>query len=257
MNGEVLRFVFFLIILLGALLLEYKFSYQRRNLLRMKRWPANFLLIISASIILFVLKINGGFSKFYHHIGLLQLIDLPAYIEIILSLVMLDFFIYLQHVFTHKIPFLWRFHSIHHSDVDLDASSALRFHPVEIVGSFFYKMGLVFIVGFKLETLIVFEIILSSMAIFNHSNIYIPERIEKLLRIFIVTPQMHLVHHSIHRNESDTNYGFNLSCWDYLFRTYKCEMRDSSVIGQKLNRTANDHKFLALLVRPFLRSRSE
>ncbi len=250
-----LRLLFFVTVLSVALLLEFKLSYQKRNLQRKQRWPANFFLIISASLFVSIFKSLGLFSV--SDFGVLRFLHLPFTLEIIVSLILLDFFIYLQHVLIHKIPLFWRFHVIHHSDIDLDASSALRFHPVEILGSFFYKVLLILIFGFKIEALLLFEVILSSMTIFNHSNLYIPKHIEKALRLFIVTPQMHLIHHSTDRDESDTNYGFNLSCWDYFFKTYKAKMRDSSVVGQKIFRSVKDNSFMSLLIRPFLRSQSE
>lgn len=255
MSYEKIRLLFFTLSLTIALLLEYKFSYQERKLKRINRWPGNLLMIFSASALVSLFKTLDFFPFTYN--GLFQAVNLPYVLELILSIILLDFFIYLQHVMTHKIPFFWRFHVIHHSDIDLDATSALRFHPVEILGSFIYKMLILYILGISIEALIIFEIILSTMSIFNHSNLYITDKVEKFLRIFIVTPQMHLVHHSTKRSESDRNYGFNLSCWDYLFKTYKSEMSESSIIGQDHYRSVSDHKFFNILKRPFLRSERE
>ena len=148
---------------------------------------------------------------------------LLAFVEFILSILILDFAIWFQHVVTHKIPFLWRVHQVHHSDPEFDVSTAIRFHPIEIVLSMLFKVGLVYLLGPSALAVLIFEILLNASAMFNHANIKIPPKLEKFLRLFIVTPDMHRIHHSSDRSEHDTNYGFALSIWDKLFGTYKVE----------------------------------
>ena len=137
-----------------------------------------------------------------------------------MGVVFLDLMIYLQHVVLHMIPFFWRFHKVHHSDLDLDVSSGFRFHPLEILGSMIYKLGLVAALGPSVMTVVVFEAILSGMAQFTHSNIKLPLGLDRTLRWLFVTPDMHRIHHSVEVAETNSNYGFNLSIWDRLLGTY-------------------------------------
>ena len=144
----------------------------------------------------------------------------PTWLEITLAVLIFDFAIWLQHLITHKVPLLWRLHRVHHADVDIDVSTAIRFHPVEIALSMILKIGLVYIVGPAALAVILFEILLNGTALFNHANIRLPLWLDASLRRVLVTPDMHRVHHSVHRTEHDSNYGFALSIWDRLFRTY-------------------------------------
>ncbi len=155
--------------------------------------------------------------------GLFNLLALPAWLEIVLAVVILDLAIYGQHVASHKIPILWRLHKVHHSDVDFDVTTAIRFHPIEIALSMLYKIVLVLILGPLPVAVVIFEVILNGCAMFNHSNIALPKGLDRLLRLFLVTPDMHRVHHSAIHRETDSNYGFNLSWWDRLFGTYRPE----------------------------------
>jgi len=184
--------------------------------------------------------------------GLFNVFNVNAYVQMALSIVLLDGAIYFQHVLSHKIPLVWRLHRVHHADVDLDVTSALRFHPLEILFSIVYKLAVVFILGVGPEAILMFEVILSSMAMFNHSNIHLPKTFEKILRFFIVTPQMHIIHHSIDRSESDKNYGFNLSVWDRLFGTYQKDFFSAGKIGQSYYRKRSDHSFTKILLLPFV-----
>ncbi len=152
--------------------------------------------------------------------GLLNLWNGPAWIEIIIAILILDFAIWAQHLITHKIPILWRLHQVHHADVEMDVTTAIRFHPFEIALSMLLKIGLVYLLGPSALAVILFEILLNGTAMFNHSNLALPKRLDRLLRMIIVTPDMHRIHHSINRHEHDSNYGFSLSLWDRLFGTY-------------------------------------
>jgi sterol desaturase/sphingolipid hydroxylase (fatty acid hydroxylase superfamily) len=152
--------------------------------------------------------------------GLLNQIALPAALEVIIALVLLDVAIYGQHVAAHLVPMLWQFHKVHHSDIEFDVTTAIRFHPVEIFISMLWKIILVFIIGPSAFAVVLFEIILNGCAMFNHSNLHLPLGLDRILRLFLVTPDMHRVHHSIIRSEHNSNYGFNISVWDRLFGTY-------------------------------------
>ncbi|MDH4236123.1 MAG: sterol desaturase family protein [Nitrospira sp.] len=155
--------------------------------------------------------------------GLLNMIDGPGWLEIGLAIVALDFIIYWQHQVFHEVPVFWRFHMMHHSDLDLDVSSGVRFHPVEIVISMMVKALSVLTLGVAPMAVVIFEIVLSSTALFNHSNVRIPLGLDRMLRWFVVTPDMHRIHHSTDVRETNSNYGFNVSWWDRLFGTYCAE----------------------------------
>jgi sterol desaturase/sphingolipid hydroxylase (fatty acid hydroxylase superfamily) len=152
--------------------------------------------------------------------GLLNRVDLPAWAEIAGAILFFDFAIWAQHLVTHKVPLLWRLHRVHHADRDIDVTTAIRFHPVEIALSMLLKIGLVYLVGPAALAIILFEIILNGTAMFNHANMALPAWLDRPLRLVLVTPDMHRVHHSDLRAEHDSNYGFALSIWDRLFRTY-------------------------------------
>jgi sterol desaturase/sphingolipid hydroxylase (fatty acid hydroxylase superfamily) len=133
----------------------------------------------------------------------------------------LDFAIWLQHLITHKVPLFWRFHRMHHADRDMDVTTALRFHPVEILASMALKIALIYGLGPQAVAVVVFEILLNGTALFNHANLRLPGAVDRIVRLILVTPDMHRVHHSVLRAEHDSNYGFALSVWDRIFRTYR------------------------------------
>ncbi|MFM2366576.1 MAG: hypothetical protein RIR95_1184 [Pseudomonadota bacterium] len=152
--------------------------------------------------------------------GLLNAVSWPLMVEVLFAILVLDFAIWLQHLITHKVPIFWRFHRVHHADRDMDVTTGLRFHPVEILASMLLKIGLVYLLGPQAVAVVLFEIILNGTALFNHSNLRLHAWLDKFTRLVLVTPDMHRVHHSVHRHEHDSNYGFSLSIWDRLFRTY-------------------------------------
>jgi sterol desaturase/sphingolipid hydroxylase (fatty acid hydroxylase superfamily) len=152
--------------------------------------------------------------------GLLNQVALPAWAELLAALLVLDLAIWAQHLLMHRVPLLWRLHRVHHADRDFDVTTAIRFHPVEIALSMLLKIGLVYLLGPSVLAVLVFEIVLNGMALFNHANIRLPAGLEGWLRLVLVTPDMHRVHHSVDRAEHDRNFGFNLSLWDRFFGTY-------------------------------------
>jgi len=187
--------------------------------------------------------------------GLFRLIALPAWAAVPVSVLLLDAAIYAQHMLFHKVALLWRLHAVHHTDLDLDLTSALRFHPFEIVISMGIKIGLVLILGCPPLAVLIFEVLLNGAAMFNHANLRIPLRADGLLRLVIVTPDMHRVHHSVWQAETDSNYGFGLSIWDRLFGTYRAQPRDGHdgmTFGLEAYRDAERLHLGRLLLLPLL-----
>ena len=156
-------------------------------------------------------------------LGLLNQVDWPYWLKVLIALLVLDLAIWFQHLVSHKVPIFWRLHQVHHADRDIDVTTAVRFHPVEIALSMLWKIAIVVPLGASPFAVFLFEVILNACAMFNHANIALPAWLDRGLRIFIVTPDMHRVHHSVLRSEHDRNFGFNLSLWDRLFRTYRAE----------------------------------
>ncbi len=178
----------------------------------------------------------------------------------LLFLILLDLIIWAQHLLFHKVPWLWRLHRVHHTDTELDVSSALRFHPLEILLSMLIKAVVIVTLGIPAPVVLLFEIALNGLAMFNHANIALPAGLERRLRWLLVTPDMHRVHHSWYQQETDSNYGFNLSCWDRLFGTYVAQPRDGHeqmAIGLLQFRSARDRSPLRLLMQPLRRSEWE
>jgi sterol desaturase/sphingolipid hydroxylase (fatty acid hydroxylase superfamily) len=155
-----------------------------------------------------------------HDVGLLALLDLPVWAEWVIALAVLDAAIWLQHLLSHHIAILWRFHRVHHTDRDLDVTSGLRFHPVEIGLSMLYKVVVVLLLGPSVAAVVVFEVVLNGAAIFNHANLRLPAPLERVIRLLVVTPDVHRVHHSVDAREHQRNFGFSITLWDRLFGTF-------------------------------------
>jgi sterol desaturase/sphingolipid hydroxylase (fatty acid hydroxylase superfamily) len=191
------------------------------------RWLTNFsisilntLLLRALALALPFLAVGAAIDASAMGWGLFNVIDLPLLLEAAICILLLDFIIWIQHVLTHKIPFLWRLHRVHHADVDFDVSTAIRFHPIEIALSMILKIGVVYVLGPAAWAVVAFEILLNGTALFNHANLAMPAWLDRWLRYLIVTPDMHRIHHSVKRDEHDSNYGFALSIWDRIFSTY-------------------------------------
>ncbi len=220
--------------LLLVLLAVAETLWPRRALVlgRSARWRTHFLFFATNAVIgrllSFVLVVGVAASwADKHQFGLLHLIALPFWLEAVLTFVILDLAVWLQHLAMHRVPFLWRMHTVHHSDRDLDVTTALRFHPFELIASTFYKSAVVALLGAPLLVVLAFELWLNANALFNHSNIRLPEKWDRILRPILVTPDTHLVHHSVIVDEQKHNFGFALTLWDHLFGTYRAE----SVMG--------------------------
>lgn len=200
---------------------------RARRQTRAKRWVTNWGFTIANAVALRalafglpLLAVGAAVDAARNGWGLFNLTDWPLWIEVTLAVLIFDFAIWLQHLITHKVPLLWRLHRVHHADVDIDVTTAIRFHPVEIALSMILKIGLVYLIGPAALAVVLFEILLNGTAMFNHANLRLPLGVDAAVRRVLVTPDMHRVHHSVHRSEHDSNYGFALSIWDRMFGTY-------------------------------------
>jgi sterol desaturase/sphingolipid hydroxylase (fatty acid hydroxylase superfamily) len=200
---------------------------EMRGAWKSRRWMTNISVVVISSICLRILfplaAVGAALWAQSSDSGLFNSIDVPTWIAAIAAFVILDFAIWLEHWASHRIPILWRIHRVHHSDRGFDLTTALRFHPLEIVISMAWKVLVVILVGAPPVAVLVFEIVLNGASMFNHANARLPGRLDRALRLFIVTPDMHRVHHSSEMRETNSNYGFNFSFWDRLFRTYRAE----------------------------------
>ena len=201
---------------------------RARSQPRSARWFTNLSIVVldtlalrALAIALPLLAVGAAVDAGRMGWGLFNALDWPLWVEVVLAVLILDLAIWAQHLVTHKVPILWRFHRVHHADRDFDVTTALRFHPVEILASMMLKIGLVYLLGPAALAVLLFEIILNGTAMFNHSNLRLPLWLDRAVRLVLVTPDMHRVHHSILRHEHDSNYGFALSVWDRIFRTYR------------------------------------
>jgi len=226
-NELVIRLGFFAGLFSLFAVLEAVLPKRKRVQTRTRRWITNWALTIIDSlalrllaIVLPLLTVGAAIDAGNSQIGLLNRVDLGAGVEFVIAILIFDFAIWFQHLITHKIPLLWRLHRVHHADRDMDVSTAIRFHPVEILLSMLLKIGLVYLIGPAAWAIIAFEVILNGTALFNHANINLARWLDGAIRLVLVTPDMHRIHHSTKRVEHDSNYGFSLSLWDRLFRTY-------------------------------------
>ncbi|MCI2394415.1 sterol desaturase family protein [Aliiroseovarius sediminis] len=213
--------------------IEAKAPRRPRTQPRQTRWFTNLSIIVIdtltlrlVNILLPLLAVGAALDAAAQGWGLFNMINLPIWVEVVAAMIILDLAIWAQHVIFHKVPVLWRLHRVHHADRDFDVTTALRFHPVEIAVSMIIKIGVVYLIGAPALGVILFEVVLNGSAMFNHANMRLPLWLDRWLRVVVVTPDMHRVHHSVHRNETDSNYGFCLSIWDRMFRTYTDQPRD-------------------------------
>ena len=219
-----IRLGIFIGLFLLLAVMEYLAPRRELEHVKAKRWITNWLIVIIDSFVLRLIFTGAAVGVAIwaeaNGYGLFNLVQIPMALSVVISFIILDFAIWFSHLASHKIPLLWTVHRMHHSDVDIDVSTAIRFHPIEIVLSMLWKMIIVVLLGAPAIAVLIFEIVLNGAAMFNHSNLKLPLGLDRILRLFIVTPDMHRVHHSIVHNETDSNYGFNLAIWDRIFGTY-------------------------------------
>lgn len=233
-SEPVLRLSAFITILVVMAGFELLAPRRQLTVSKAQRWLTNFSIIALGSLLVRIMgalavplvAVGAAFFAEAHGWGVLNFLAWPAWLEIVLALLALDLAIWFQHLVTHKVPVLWRLHRMHHTDRDVDVTTALRFHPIEIALSMLWKIACVLALGASPLAVILFEVILNGCAMFNHANLRLPRRLDRFLRVFLVTPDMHRVHHSVLRAEHDSNYGFNLSLWDRAFGTYVPQPRD-------------------------------
>ncbi len=253
-----IRLGIFLGVFIGVALAEFLWPRRKQLLEKRQRWPNNIgIAFISIILVRLCLPVTlAGFAIIVseNNWGILSMIDFPFIIELILSLILLDLVIYGQHVAFHNVPVLWRLHRVHHADTEIDVTTALRFHPIEILISMGIKFAAVLALGVPAEAVILFEIILNACAMFNHGNIRLPLAADSILRCVLVTPDMHRVHHSAIPRETNSNYGFNISMWDHLFHTYLAQPElghDGMMIGLREFRAPDEARIDRLLTQPF------
>ena len=257
-NDIFLRLGFFIGMLVIMAFVEIMYPRRTLTIKKTIRWSRNLSLVVMNSIIVrSVVPFTAVSVALYaeqHQIGLFYLFSMPLIFVVILSLFLLDLLIYAQHVMFHHIPLFWRFHKIHHIDQEIDMTTGVRFHPVEILLSTCIKSLVVLGLGIPFIAVIIFEILLNAVAIFNHSNIHIPKKWDRVLRYCIVTPDMHRVHHSIIPKEMHRNFGFNLSWWDWVFKTYQAQPKKNHLmmdIGLQHYRDIEKTTLLTMLMTPF------
>jgi len=229
--------------------------------LRSRRWLVNVSMVVISSVCLRIIfpaaAVGTAIYAQSQGWGLFPAIGMPVVVAGILAFIVLDFAVWLEHLVSHKWPLLWRIHRMHHSDQGFDLTTALRFHPLEIVLSMVWKAAVIIVLGPPVVAVLVFEIVLNGMAMFNHANARLPLGLDRVLRALVVTPDMHRVHHSVVRRETDSNYGFNLSVWDRLFGTYT-DQPEAGHDGMRLGLTDYDGPQTAnlgwALVLPFRRA---
>ena len=230
-SDGLIRLAVFVSVFLAMALIELLWPKRRLIVSKKSRWLTNIgisaigtaVLRLMAMLAVPVAAIAAAFYAEAHHIGVLNQLAWPSWVKIAVSLLVLDLTIWAQHLASHKVPLFWRLHQVHHADRDIDVTTAVRFHPVEIALSMLWKIVVVVPLGAPPLAVFLFEVILNACAMFNHANIALPAWLDGALRLFIVTPDMHRVHHSVKHREHDSNYGFNLSVWDRLFRTYTAQ----------------------------------
>jgi sterol desaturase/sphingolipid hydroxylase (fatty acid hydroxylase superfamily) len=255
---EIVRLAFFSGVL--AIVAVWEVIAPRRPLTdsKRRRWFANLSLVVidtaSVRFLLPVLPAGMALMAQERGWGILNIITLPAWMNIALAVVALDFVIYLQHLLFHFLPILWRLHRMHHTDLDIDVTTGNRFHPIEILISMGIKLAAVSLIGAPIVAVVIFEVALNATSQFNHGNIRMPEALDRWLRLVVVTPDMHRVHHSIIPRETNSNFGFNLPLWDRLCGTYRDRPEgghEGMTTGLKEYRDPAMLNLSRLLIQPF------
>jgi sterol desaturase/sphingolipid hydroxylase (fatty acid hydroxylase superfamily) len=258
-NEPTIRLGFFLGVLILVGCGEALFPRRARQFPRWVRWPSNFAIVALNTVVLRLIfpaaAVGMALYAGEHGWGLFNALEVPAALAIIASVLALDLIIYLQHVMVHAVPALWRLHRMHHADLDFDVTTGARFHPIEILLSMVIKLASVAVLGAPAVAVVIFEVLLNATAMFNHGNLRLPLGLDRVLRLFVVTPDMHRVHHSILPNETNSNFGFNLPWWDRLFGTYRAQPaagHEGMTIGIEQFRARADLRLDRLLIQPFL-----
>ncbi|RUO41005.1 sterol desaturase [Pseudidiomarina aestuarii] len=248
---------------LGVLLVmtgwEYLSPKRSNRIAKALRWRTNFSMVVVSSVLLRLLIPAGAIGAALwaetNSFGVLHSLNVSTAVAMVIGFLLLDVAIYWQHRLFHRVPWLWRLHRVHHADLDFDVSTGLRFHPIEILLSMLIKIAVVIAFGIPAIAVLIFEVVLNATSLFNHGNVALPRWLEKPVRMFIVTQEMHRIHHSQRPVETDSNFSFNFSLWDRLFGTYTAQSKDGSDginIGLKEYENEGESAgFWALLTNPF------
>ncbi len=249
-NEAKIRLLSFVVIFLVVALGEIMFPRRKLMDSKVRRWRHNLGLIFLDNLVIWLLlsgtTIAVAVAAEQSQWGLLNFYYVPGFLAVIIGVLVLDLIIYLQHLMFHAVPLLWRLHMVHHTDLDIDVSSGLRFHPLEIIISVWIKLAVIVALGVPATGVLLFEVLLNGTALFNHGNLRLPGKTDRFLRRFLVTPDMHRVHHSVIIRETNSNFGFNLSWWDRLFGTYRPEPsagHEQMIIGLSTYRDARELTF--------------
>jgi sterol desaturase/sphingolipid hydroxylase (fatty acid hydroxylase superfamily) len=231
---------------------------RERKLARGTRWPGNVGVVVLDTVLVRlvfpVTAVGLALVAEARGWGLFYALELPTWASLLLAMIALDLAIYLQHVLFHAVPALWRLHRMHHADLEFDVTTGARFHPIEILLSMGIKLGVVAGLGAPAAAVLLFEVLLNATSMFNHSNVRMPARLDRVLRWIVVTPDMHRVHHSIVARETNSNFGFNLPWWDRLFGTYRAQPaagHEGMTIGIEQFRDPAEQRLDRMLTQPF------
>lgn len=251
------RLAVFLGVLAAMAAWEVAAPRRRREIPRLIRWTNNLGVVVIDTLLVRltfpILAVGLALTAEAGGWGLLNALDLPFWLAVVIAVVVLDLVIYLQHVMFHAVPGLWRLHRMHHADLEFDVTTGLRFHPAEILISMAIKLAAVAALGPPAVAVLIFEVLLNATAMFNHSNVKLPERVDRVLRWLVVTPDMHRVHHSWTPVETNSNYGFNLPWWDRLLGTYRAQPEaghQGMTIGIEQFRSRRDLWLDRMLIQP-------
>jgi sterol desaturase/sphingolipid hydroxylase (fatty acid hydroxylase superfamily) len=231
---------------------------REQRLARGTRWPSNVAIVVLDAILVRLVfpmtAVGVALVAEARGWGLLYAFRVPMWASVPAAVIALDLAIYLQHVLFHAVPALWRLHRMHHADLEVDVTTGARFHPIEILLSMGLKLGVVVALGAPAAAVLIFEVLLNATSMFNHSNVRIPARLERALRLVVVTPDMHRVHHSIAARETNSNFGFNLPWWDRLFGTYRDQPaagHEAMTLGIEQFRDPAEQRLDRMLTQPF------
>jgi sterol desaturase/sphingolipid hydroxylase (fatty acid hydroxylase superfamily) len=225
---------------------------------RLRRWPGNLGIVVLDTLLVRLLfptaAVGVALLAQSHGWGVFRMHQVPTWLGVIASLILLDLAIYLQHVLFHAVPVLWRLHRMHHADLEFDVTTGARFHPLEVLLSMAIKLGVVAAIGAPPVAVLIFEVVLNATSMLNHGNVNLPRRFDRVLRWLVVTPDMHRVHHSAVPRETNSNFGFNLPWWDRLFGTYRAQpvaAHDGMTIGIEQFRDPRELRLDRMLLQPF------
>jgi sterol desaturase/sphingolipid hydroxylase (fatty acid hydroxylase superfamily) len=231
---------------------------RRHAIGRLRRWPSNLGIVVLNTLLVRLAfptaAIGMALLVESRSWGVFPALEAPIWLAIVAAVILLDLAIYLQHVLFHAVPALWRLHRMHHADLEFDVTTGARFHPIEILLSMGIKLGVVAALGAPAAAVLIFEVLLNATSMFNHGNVRLPARVDRVLRRLIVTPDMHRVHHSVVPHETNSNFGFNLPWWDRLFGTYRAQPRaghEAMTIGIQQFRDPRELRLDRMLLQPF------